>query len=122
VNSSALPPGDGLDSRLRPYAITGGRTRALAELPIESMVRTSELGHAERARLALERRTIIELCVTPHSVAEVSALVRLHLGVARVLIGDLAAEGLLAVHRPDHRGDRPDLRLLERVLHGLQAL
>ena len=42
-------------------------------------------------------------------------------GVARVLVGDLAGEGLIAVHRPNHVGDRPDLRLLERVLDGLQA-
>ncbi|HSL57308.1 MAG TPA: DUF742 domain-containing protein [Acidimicrobiales bacterium] len=119
---SATDRPDALGARIRPYAITGGRTRARTDLPVEAMVRTSGSGLADRPRLTLERHAIVELCVTPHSVAEVSALLHLHLGVARVLIGDLADEGLLAVHRPDLVGDRPDLRLLERVLDGLQAL
>lgn len=111
-----------LGLRVRPYALTGGRTRPRTDLPVEAMVRASGSGLADRPRLALERHAIVELCATPHSVAEVSALLHLHLGVARVLIGDLADEGLLVVHRPDLGGDRPDLRLLERVLDGLQAL
>jgi hypothetical protein len=46
------------------------------------------------------------------------------LGVARVIVGDMTAEGLLTSSAPQFTGagQRPDLSLLERVLDGLQAL
>ena len=115
-------PLDGLGARVRPYALTGGRTRPAADLPLESLVKRTTRGESSRARLGLEHRRIIELCATPLSIAEVSAHLGVHLGVARVLVGDMKAEGLLDVHRPRPAGERPDLRLLERVLDGLQAL
>ena len=54
--------------------------------------------------------------------AEVSAHLHLPLGVIRVLVGDMAEEHLVIVHRPAHVGDRPDLALLERVLDGLRTI
>lgn len=111
-----------LGVRIRPYAITGGRTRAETELPIEAMVSATPEGIARKTELTLERGRIVALCSTPQSVAEISAHLSLHLGVTKVLVGDLAGEGLIALHRPNHVGERPDLRLLERVLDGLQAL
>jgi hypothetical protein len=42
--------------------------------------------------------------------------------VIRVLVGDMADERLVLVHRPAHGGDRPDLAVLERVLDGLQSI
>jgi hypothetical protein len=44
------------------------------------------------------------------------------LGVIRVLVGDMADEHLVMVHRPAQAGDRPDLALLERVLYGLHTI
>ena len=44
------------------------------------------------------------------------------LGVARVLIDDMAMEGLVRVHQIDHAQGRPDINLLERVLSGLRKL
>jgi hypothetical protein len=111
-----------LGVRIRPYAITGGRTRAGTDLPIEAMVSATAQGLAEQGQLTLERGRIVALCSTPQSVAAISAHLGLYLGVAKVLVCDLAGEGMIAVHRPNHVGDRPDLRLLERVLDGLQAL
>ena len=109
--------GDGL--RVRPYAITGGRTRAATDVPIEAIVYRTPRG--EEARLSLERGQILSLLSTPQSAAEVSARLRLPLGVARVILGDLVDEGYLALNTRAANG-RPDLRLLERVLDGLQAL
>ena len=54
--------------------------------------------------------------------AEVSALLRMPLGVARILVADLAAEGLVRVHQPGWRRGQPDVTLLERVLSGLRKL
>ena len=40
----------------------------------------------------------------------------------RVLVGDLAQQGMVTVHRaPSHAGG-PNVALLEQVLHGLQQL
>lgn len=114
---------DGLGSRVRPYAITGGRTRAVGgDLPVESLVLRTALGVAALAGLTLERRRIVELTVRPLSVAEISAHVGVHLGVIQVLLGDLTLEGLVRVHRSKLDKERLDIVLLERVLHGLKAL
>jgi len=109
---------DGL--RVRPYAITGGRTRARAELQVETMVYRTPAGEASRT-LPLERGQILALLATPQSTAEISARLKLPLGVTRVILGDLIDEGYVAVNTRSANG-RPDLRLLERVLDGLQAL
>ncbi len=111
-----------MSDRIRPYALTGGRTRSRVDLPLETLVQRTAQGEASLDRLTLERHRIVELCELPLSIAEVSAHLGVHLGVARVLVGDMKAEGLLDVHRPRPAGERPDLRLLERVLDGLQAL
>jgi hypothetical protein len=112
----------GLGHRIRPYALTGGRTRSGVDLPLETLVERTPSGTSALGRLTLERKRIVELCAQPLSIAEVSAHLRVHLGVARVLVGDMKAEGLLDVHRPRPAGERPDIKLLERVLDGLQAL
>ncbi|HEX2700698.1 MAG TPA: DUF742 domain-containing protein [Acidimicrobiales bacterium] len=105
---------------VRPYAITGGRTRSrTTHLPMEALVVCSAEGHS-RTRLVLERRRIAELCETPVSVAEISAHLEVPLGVARVLVGDMADDGLVQVSQP--RTGRPDIVLLERVLNGIRAL
>ena len=107
--------------RIRPYAITGGRTRARTDVPIEAIVYRTPSGEAATGRLTLERGQIVGLVSVPQSVAELSAHLKLPLGVVRVVVGDLVEEGLLGVNSQSGNG-RPDLRLLERVLDGLQAL
>lgn len=113
----------GLGARLRPYALTGGRTRTTADLPLETLIRVTLQGQSAIPRLQLERKQIVSLCGSPLSIAEISAHLRLPLGVARVLVGDMHNEGLLDTNQPQAtRNDRPDIKLLERVLDGLQAL
>ena len=116
--SSFGDAGDGL--RVRPYAITGGRTRARTELQIEAIVYRTPQGE-QSDHLPLERGQILDLLTTPLSTAEISARLHLPLGVAKVILGDLIDEGYVAVNSRSASG-RPDLRLLERVLDGLQAL
>jgi hypothetical protein len=70
-----------------------------------------------------KHRTILKLCATPHSVAELAALLKMPLGVARVLLGDLAAAGSVAIHRTVGSADvASDVALLQRVLVGLHRL
>jgi hypothetical protein len=108
--------------RVRPYAMTGGRTRPTHDdLEIEALVSTTSM--VEQApKLTVEQRAIAALCHDILSIAEVSAKLHLPLGVVRILIGDMADEHLVMVHRPAHAGDRPDLVLLERVLSGLHSI
>lgn len=113
---------EGLGLRVRPYAITGGRTRSQEDLPLETIVMRTAEGQNALPKLALERKSIVTMCEEPLSVAEISAHLGVHLGVARVLVGDMKVEGFIDVHRPSTEGERPDIKLLERVLDGLQAL
>ena len=106
---------------VRPYYMTGGRTRpAHQDLELETLVSTTALGATSPRINGVERRAIVSLCRDLLSIAEVSARLDLPLGVARVLIGDMADQGFLILHRPTTVGDRPDLALLQRVLYGLQ--
>jgi hypothetical protein len=108
--------------RVRPYAITGGRTRPTVDLPIEAMVIRSKAGAGQVGRLRLETGAILDLLEQPLSVAEISAHTNLPLGVARVLVGDMSEDGLVTVNSPTRVDGRPNLKLLERVFDGLQAL
>jgi hypothetical protein len=74
--------------------------------------------------LQLERAAIARLCTRPQSVAEVSARLAVPIGVVRVLVADLTADGYVHVNLPvEPRSDGTvDRVLLERVLAGLEAL
>ncbi len=69
-----------------------------------------------------EVRAVLGLCRRLRSVAEVSALLKMPLGVVRVLLGDLADQGRIRVYGTGHATGRPDRALLERVLSGLRRL
>ncbi|MFD3357776.1 DUF742 domain-containing protein [Streptomyces fradiae] len=109
---------------VRPYAMTGGRTRPRYQLAIEALVSTT----ADPSRLhgqLPEHQRICRLCFEIKSVAEISALLSIPLGVARILVADLAEAGLVAIHQPggdEAAGGQPDVTLLERVLSGLRKL
>ena len=110
-------------SLVRPYTKTGGRTRSDYDLAIEALVSTSDRGRLPEAAVLPEHRSICGLCLDTRSVAEVAAHLRLPLGVARVLIGDMAGMGLVLIHQSGMVvGDRPSIEFMERVLSGLRRL
>ncbi len=108
---------------VRPYFRTRGRTKPTYDLAIEALISTSEQGRVlDRVRVP-EHRSICDLCLDTRSVAEVAALLRLPLGVVRVLIGDVAGLGLVLVHTASQNvGDRPSIEFMERVLSGLRRI
>jgi uncharacterized protein DUF742 len=112
-------PLDGGSAFVRPYVFTGGRTRSAFVLSMETLV--SAAPHAASAGLTGEQEMMLSLSREPVSVAELSARAGVPLGVARVLVGDLAAAGAVAVHRSVGDGG-PDLALMQRVLSGLRRL
>jgi Protein of unknown function (DUF742) len=113
-------PGEQTGPVVRPYAITGGRTRPEHSYPLEALVQTSADGERADSARTPEVAAICALCRSSRSVAEVAANLGVPLGVARVLIGDMVSEGLVLVHEPS--AEPPDDRLLERVLSGLRRL
>ncbi|NSC24102.1 DUF742 domain-containing protein [Streptomyces albus subsp. chlorinus] len=109
---------------VRPYAMTGGRTRPRYQLAIEALV-SSNADPMQLQGLLPEHQRICHLCREVKSVAEVSALLAIPLGVARILVADLAEAGMVAIHQPGSASDpggAPDVTLLERVLSGLRKL
>jgi hypothetical protein len=117
----ALEPQDA--SIVRAYAWTGGRTRSNINLEIETLVSANDQTRQSAGILQAEHQHVVELCRSPRSVAEVAALMRLPLGVVKVLLGDMAERGLVDVHQTASAGgDTPDLGLMERVLSGLRRL
>ena len=113
----------GAASAVRPYTWTRGRTKSGFDLAIETLVSTSARGRAQATTLALEHRAVAELCEQTRSVAEVAALLSLPLGVARVVLGDMAGLGVVTVHQTaTSAGSAPDIALMERVLSGLRRL
>jgi hypothetical protein len=108
---------------VRPYTWTRGRTKSGFDLAIETLVSTSRRGREQMGMLQVEHRAVAELCEQARSVAEVAALLSLPLGVARVLLGDMAGLGIVTVHQTaSSAGNAPDLALMERVLSGLRRL
>ncbi|MFI9099313.1 DUF742 domain-containing protein [Streptomyces fildesensis] len=126
-------PQRGLDrrtARVRPYALTGGRTRFGHVLFVETFVASIDGPEPHfvltagrwAERVMPEMRAIVELCRRMRSVAEISALLRMPLGVVRVLLSDLADQGRIRVYGTGHGPGSPDRALLERVLGGLRRL
>lgn len=107
--------------RVRPYALTGGRTRPTRVYPIEALVRT-RASLPDGALHSPEEHRIAELCRQSRSVAEVAAVIGVPLGVARVLIADLDDRDVVHVHTQDVPDQTPGTALLERVLSGLRKL
>ena len=106
------------------YAFTGGRTRAAGqELPLEAVATATGLAPTAGVSLQMESRAIVEMCARPKSLAEIGAALRVPVGVARVLVGDLANGGYLDVHLPrtaDGDGG-PGHAILGRLLDGLRS-
>jgi hypothetical protein len=114
---------------VRPYAVTRGRTRPRLEIAIEALVETTVRGRNTGERPASsqgqEQQYIATLCDGRlQSLAEIAARMQLPLGVARVIIADMAADGVVAVYEPTSldENDAVGTELLERVLSGLRRL
>ncbi len=114
---------------VRPYAVTGGRVRSSrSDLPLEALVELMP-GAVAGVGLPPERRAILHHAAQGYvSVAELSALLHLPIGVIRVLVSDLSDQQYVRVHTSQpmdvNTGQSPALSLsvLESVLNGISAL
>ncbi len=103
---------------IRPYTVSGGRTRPTAELDLMSLVMAT--GAASQMYFGPEHSEALGLCQGPTSVAEIAGHLRLPAVVTKILLSDLMDSGAVTV-RPPHNFDNPsDCSLLEAVLDGLR--
>lgn len=128
----AVPPGTEFPARaggdgavdeadealVRPFVITGGRARhATVHLRVEALV--VRTGLEPRSGLQFEHAAILDACRQPISVAEVAARIGVPLGVAQILVGDLADAGLVRVHEATPNATPA---LLLRMIDAVRAL
>ncbi|MCF3145047.1 DUF742 domain-containing protein [Streptomyces platensis] len=108
---------------VRLYAMTAGRARpSSAAFELMAVVQ-AEPRPDEDPTLSPEQQAIYRLCdERPRPVAEVASDSGLPLGVVRVLLSDLLAEGLIRVNRPVPPAQLPDAHILREVIDGLRAL
>jgi Protein of unknown function (DUF742) len=123
-----MPPTDDRRPRgpsspvVRPYALVRGRTRPTGgTLDVISMVCSLRTSVADPAYLEPEHLAVLQECVLPMSVADLTAALDLPLGVIRVLLADLRDRELVSIRqpRPEHV---TDIRLLREVADGLRRL
>jgi uncharacterized protein DUF742 len=107
--------------RIRPYALTGGRTRPRRELLVEALVSVPRYDPGLPDSLMPESRALYERARTRVSIAELSVALSMPLGVVRVLVSDLAAQGAIYIH-PTAHSYHHDREMLGRILDGLEQL
>ena len=103
---------------VRPFMLTGGRTQ-----PVQDGLRIETQLHAAPAALSaplrFEARRIVELCQAPQSIADLAVALGVPMGVVRVIVADLIAEGHVLV------GNAPSelsIALIERIRDRVRAL
>jgi Protein of unknown function (DUF742) len=107
--------------RIRPYTLTGGRTRPRHELLVEALVSVPRYDPALPDSLMPESRALSKRAHTRVSIAELSVAISAPLGVVRVLLSDLAAQGAIYIHPTAHTYHH-DREMLGRILDGLERL
>ena len=104
---------------IRSYTLTAGRTATNVDLAMEATLRLQ--AGAEAPVLTPSAAQVLEVC-DRRSVAEVSALTKMPIGVTRVLLGDLIEQGLVRIQATINDSTSTDerLELIERTLRGLR--
>ncbi len=107
---------------VRPYTMTGGRTRSPGDTlnMISIIVATRESD--DWGALEPEHATILRLCHSPISVAELSAQLDIPMAVIKVLLGDLITKGDVCAREPVPAADLPEMNILQAVLDGIRRL
>jgi hypothetical protein len=107
---------------VRSYTITAGRTKAVVDLPLEATLRIQRSRAGGGADVGVGAQRVLDVC-DRRSVAEVSALTSMPIGVVRVLLGDLVHDGRVRVQATLTESSSKDERieLIERTLRGLRS-
>ncbi|MER8002115.1 DUF742 domain-containing protein [Streptomyces sp. NPDC095613] len=107
---------------LRPYVLTGGRTRPEHEMDLDTLLKVRV--HAQSMpphSPGPETGQVLALCrAEPRSVAELAGRLHQPVQTVKVLLSDLIGCGALIQAVPTTYADARDPHLLEAVLAGLR--
>lgn len=119
-SGSERPPTD--PGGVRPYLLTGGRTAIRPDVNVETIV--SATGNPPTRPLDDEHVRLLRLAGEPQAVAELSAHVGIPIGVAMILVGDLAEAGVVRLNDASDGSLEPahDAALLRKVVNGVLKL
>jgi hypothetical protein len=107
---------------VRPYALTGGRTRPVgATFDLLALVCAVRGATPDVTQLEPEQLTVLRSCRVPTPAADLASDLDLPLGVIRILISDLRERGLVTIHGPVSAG-LTDPKILKDVADGLRRL
>lgn len=113
----ADPGGEEEDLVIRPFLLTGGRTKPAQDgLHVEALIQATPASLS--VALRFEARQIVDLCRQPTSVAEIAAALLVPLGVTRVLVSDLMTDGWVTLVRREHLS----VQMIERIRDRVRAL
>jgi hypothetical protein len=106
---------------VRPYALTGGRTKPTGET-IDLLALVTSADDSDNEFLAEpEWQAVLRLCRQPTPVADLASDLDLPLGVVRILLSDMRELGLIVI-RPPARGRLTDPGVLKDVADALRRL
>jgi hypothetical protein len=108
---------------VRPYALTGGRTRPRGEsFDLLAVVAAAVEGAAiDRMLLEPEQAQVLRLCRRPTPVADLASDLDLPLGVVRIMLSNMRERGLITIGKPARTG-LTDPRVLKDVADALRRL
>jgi hypothetical protein len=108
---------------VRHYAMTSGRTRPRrGEFDLITLIMATRSPTQLDLGLQPELATIIRLCQSPVSMAELATRLDLPTGIVRVLLGDLLDRGYIRARSPAPAAQLPTERVFKAVLDGLRSL
>jgi Protein of unknown function (DUF742) len=106
---------------VRPYALTGGRTRPTGEtIDLLALVASTD-ATMDELLLQPEYVAVIRQCRQPKPVADLASDLDLPLGVVRIMLSDMRDQGLVVI-RPPLRSRMSDPKLLKDVADALRKL
>lgn len=108
---------------VRPYAVTRGRTRPRGPVVdlVTILVATGRTP-GDRVWLSREQRLLLDLCRRPSTPADLASETDLPFRVVQILLEDLHQYGLIEEMPQAAPAERPDPRILMRVLDELRRL
>lgn len=110
---------------VRPFVLIRGRTRpsGAGDLDLLAVITASSRTPGDVWGLGPEHLSLLRLCASPTSLADLASSLDLPLGVVRVLVADLRELDLVTVHRATTtQWQNDDLPILREVINGLRQL
>lgn len=111
------------ESALRPYVITGGRSRPSRNtIGLETLLVVPDPPKPLPVSATREARALVRMCERLLSLAEAGAHLELPLSLVKILVSELVDSGHLTARSGIPQATAPDSQLLQEVLDGLRRL